>query len=143
MSQIKSGLVPPREFTVEEANAQLPRVAEIVPRLREAVTAYKFHAEQLADLREMWGPEIELAENQDHRDYTRHRAEASKWRAESERSLETLAALGVEIKDPFAGLVDFYGRVDGELVYLCWKEGERAVEHWHSLTEGFAGRKPL
>jgi hypothetical protein len=28
-------------------------------------------------------------------------------------------------------------------VLLCWELGEREVEHWHGLEEGFAGRKRL
>jgi hypothetical protein len=39
--------------------------------------------------------------------------------------------------------VDFYGRRDGEVVYLCWRDGEDRVAHWHTLGSGFAGRRPL
>jgi hypothetical protein len=28
-------------------------------------------------------------------------------------------------------------------VLLCWKLGENGITHWHSVTEGFAGRKPI
>jgi hypothetical protein len=28
-------------------------------------------------------------------------------------------------------------------VLLCWKLGEKDITHWHSTTEGFAGRKPI
>jgi hypothetical protein len=51
--------------------------------------------------------------------------------------------LGAVIKDPREGLVDFYGRVDGKLVWFCWKYGEEGVTHYHGLDEGFAGRKPI
>lgn len=58
-------------------------------------------------------------------------------------ALEGLAGLGIALKDPAAGLVDFYSYRDGQLVELCWKLGEPAVENWHRIGEGFAGRKPL
>ena len=29
------------------------------------------------------------------------------------------------------------------VVNLCWRYGERAVEFWHGMDEGFAQRKPL
>ena len=51
--------------------------------------------------------------------------------------------MGAVLKDPRTGLVDFYGQVDGKLVWLCWRYGEDAVTHYHGLDEGFASRKPI
>ena len=56
---------------------------------------------------------------------------------------EELASLGVEMKDPEIGLVDFPARLDGRIVYLCWKLGEETIDHWHELTTGFGGREPV
>jgi hypothetical protein len=54
-----------------------------------------------------------------------------------------LEELGVELKDPITGLVDFRAvRGDAE-VYLCWRLGEEHVAHWHDLEAGFAGRRAL
>lgn len=63
---------------------------------------------------------------------------------ELEALLRELAALGVEVKDPDAGLVDFRGRYRGREVYLCWRlsEGSR-IAFWHDLDAGFAGRKVI
>jgi hypothetical protein len=33
--------------------------------------------------------------------------------------------------------------MDNREVYLCWRLGEPAVEHWHELNAGFAGRQRL
>ena len=58
--------------------------------------------------------------------------------------LEELAKLGVEVKDPDQGLIDFRTMRDGREVYLCWKLGEGArILFWHDLETGFAGRRPL
>ena len=54
-----------------------------------------------------------------------------------------LKKLGVELKDYFTGLLDFYSLRDGREVYLCWKLGEQGITHWHTSSEGFAGRKPV
>ena len=51
--------------------------------------------------------------------------------------------LGAIVKDPDEGLVDFPARHDGEDVLLCWRVGEDEVAWWHTLEDGFAGRKPL
>jgi hypothetical protein len=56
-----------------------------------------------------------------------------------------LEEVGVQVKDLDRGLIDFpahHPDLD-ETVLLCWQLGEEAVEYWHGLEEGFAGRKPL
>jgi hypothetical protein len=50
---------------------------------------------------------------------------------------------GIEVKDLDLGLIDFPGVREGEEVWLCWRVGEDAVEWWHGLEEGYAGRKPI
>lgn len=52
-------------------------------------------------------------------------------------------ALGVVVKDPRAGLCDFYGHIAGKLVCLCWRYGEQTITHYHDIDAGFAGRKPI
>ena len=54
-----------------------------------------------------------------------------------------LDEMGVVLKHPLEGLVDFYSYRDGELIELCWKLGEDRVSHWHRIGEGFPGRKAL
>jgi hypothetical protein len=56
---------------------------------------------------------------------------------------EDVGRLGGVIKDLEMGLVDFPHLRDGEVVNLCWRHGETAIEYWHGLDEGFAKRKPL
>jgi hypothetical protein len=57
-----------------------------------------------------------------------------------ERELEKL---GIVLKDRRLGLIDFPGEVDGRRVWLCWRLGEPAVQFWHDLDAGYAGRQPL
>ncbi len=60
--------------------------------------------------------------------------------------LETLAKIqetGCVVKDLEEGLVDFPSVVEGQEAFLCWKLGEKRIEYWHGLEEGFAGRKRL
>ena len=75
------------------------------------------------------------------------------WRADTERverltteireGLGKIVELGGAPKDLGLGLVDFLHMRDGREVNLCWKYGEREIQHWHGLDEGYAGRKPL
>lgn len=57
--------------------------------------------------------------------------------------VDKLEELGVVLKDLDLGLLDFPSEREGEEVLLCWHVGEGSVESWHSLEEGFAGRKPI
>jgi hypothetical protein len=41
------------------------------------------------------------------------------------------------------GLLDFYGRIEGRLVWLCWRYGEDKLDHYHELDSGFSGRRPI
>ena len=51
--------------------------------------------------------------------------------------------LGGVVMDYDRGCFDFYGEVNGEIVYLCWKRGEPELRHWHRLDEGFAERHTI
>ena len=71
-----------------------------------------------------------------------HRRPSDPVAREIEALLREIAELGVEVKDPDQGLIDFRTTRRGREVYLCWKlgEGER-IAFWHDLETGFAGRK--
>ena len=56
--------------------------------------------------------------------------------------LKDIAELGVEVKDPDRGLIDFRSERRGREFYLCWQIGEgNRIAYWHDLESGFAGRK--
>jgi hypothetical protein len=63
--------------------------------------------------------------------------------ARVESGLKEIVAMGGAPKDLDLGLVDFAHRRDGRVVNLCWKWGERAIDWWHELDEGYGARKPL
>ena len=121
-----------RHYTLEEANAALPWVAETLVRLRAAREGLSDEEarEALAEA----GPQ---------------NGGGDPGRVVSEAFLELRAALvrlqeaEVVLRDLDRGLVDFPAVRDGREVYLCWLEGEDAIGHWHDLEAGFAGREPL
>jgi hypothetical protein len=74
----------------------------------------------------------------------------AKQRAEMEvhlkRVRETVAeidAIGVQVKDLDSGQLDFPCRLDDQIVLLCWRVGELAIGHWHTMEAGFKGRQPV
>ena len=129
-----------RHFTPEEANAALPHVRPLV---EELVARRRAHVEALGRQEELEGsikgngggiPPATLAEAASIVD-----GEAR----ELARIVDELDALGIQVKDIDTGLVDFPAVRRGETVLLCWKLGEDEVAWWHTLEDGFAGRRPL
>ena len=71
------------------------------------------------------------------------RTELEKHIQRARETVQEIDEIGVQIKDLDTGLLDFPCRVDDEVVLLCWKSGETAIEHWHTVESGFQGRQPI
>jgi hypothetical protein len=57
--------------------------------------------------------------------------------------LDGLEELGIVLRDPARGLIDFPAVHLGRQVHLCWQLGEDDIGWWHFPEDGFAGRHPL
>ena len=122
-------------FTIEEANALLPSVKNIlgkIQRTHKNLSRFRKQAKKAAEAAEQGGGGI--AEGVLYAKLltglTSHIAE--------------LEELGVQIKDFERGLVDFPSLREGRVVLLCWQLGEGdQLEWWHDVDAGFAGRTPL
>ena len=133
----------PRIFTVREAN-------ELIPRLEEAMRDYDAIRERLRrvkskmDVLEMiWGEELQSPANPDHREHQHYLKEVDAAKQDFDAVTRRLSDMEVVPKSLDQGLVDFYGVIDRRLVFLCWKRGEKAVDYYHGLEDGFAGRRPI
>ena len=73
----------------------------------------------------------------------RRKAEKAKAEQRAKDALAEIDSIGVQVKDLDIGLLDFPCEVDGRVILLCWKLGEKSITHWHGTDEGFAGRKPI
>ena len=62
-----------------------------------------------------------------------------------EGNLLELDEMGCFFKDGnfSVGLVDFPSQIDGETVFLCWRSDESGLSWYHTIDEGFQGRRPL
>ena len=74
---------------------------------------------------------------------SRLKSEREKAAQRVQDAMAEIDAMGVQVKDLDIGLLDFPCEVDGQTILLCWKLGENAITHWHGVSEGFAGRKPV
>jgi len=130
----------PKIFSIEEASRLIPLIRELLQRLR--TLREKIEAQKLEmDLFEIVGAPrqgifVELG-------MTKEMVLLNDMAGEFNKHLEELESMGCQVKGLDQGLVDFFAVRDGQLIYLCWKEGEDAVQFWHTLDGGFQGRKPL
>ena len=125
-------------FTPADANRVLPLVRSIVADL-----VADFGRMRDVD-RERRALEVESSGSANgSRRIEELKGEAAERRRRIEGYLKELTDLGVEVKDPERGLLDFPAEKDGRAIYLCWQMGEPSVAHWHAVDKGFADRRPI
>ena len=133
--------MPERYWQPHEVEALIPRLTEIMDRVRAA----QAEAEEARAWLSAEQERITLAGG--------GVLDQASWRAAQERQegraavvregLEAIEGLGGVTKDLEMGLVDFLHLRKDREVNLCWKYGETKITHWHGLDEGYARRKPL
>jgi hypothetical protein len=132
-----------RTFSLAEASAILEQVIKpAVERLAARIAA----AEKVQT-------EIEVAQlvvttgaapaNPDRAELDRLEQRHQQILGEIRAEAEAIQATGGILKDARSGLVDFFAILDGKLVCLCWKRGEDRIRYWHTIEDGFRGRRPL
>jgi hypothetical protein len=130
-----------RTYTVEEANSELPRVRRIVAQIAE-LSALLPELEDQARIAEYESKRAGASpENRERQQQARDAAAGAEM--ELLKAVANLNGMGIQLKGPLEGLIDFPSYREGELVELCWKLGEERVEHWHRIGEGYGGRKKL
>ena len=121
-------------YELEEARSPLPLVSKIVSDIVKITGSMKEVYLEIRKAAEEGAERDRLEELQDR---------LHEIADERTDFFEELSGLGVEMKDPNVGLVDFPALLDDRVVYLCWKLGEATIDHWHELTTGFSGREPV
>jgi len=130
-----------RTFTFDEAQDLLPVLESL---LRTSIDGKKLieavDAEFLTTQRRVFisgGMSLNIVH------FAKRKAEREKAIQRVKDAMNEIDAMGVQVKDLDIGLLDFPCEVDGQVVLLCWKLGATAITHWHGVSEGFAGRKPI
>lgn len=126
-----------RRFTIEQADAELPRLQALIERLQRIALTLRAERDAFAATHRLDASEVPVGRLLAERPELRRIVE------ELDAAIGAIQRLGVELKDAELGLIDFPAVVDGEAVYLCWQFGEDRVRFWHHRSEGFAGRRPL
>lgn len=130
-----------KTFTIDEAQSLLPLLESLLKRASEGKRAAQEIESELTELgRRIYlagGMRVNLAET------GRKRTEMEAHLQRVQESIAEIDSIGVQVKDVEAGLLDFPCRVDDQVVLLCWRMGETSIEHWHTIEDGFQGRKPV
>jgi hypothetical protein len=121
-----------RHYSAEQANAALPWVRERLERLRVAREGLNDREARAA-----------LSEAGPSNGGGSPGQVVSAAFLTMRSTLTELREMEVVLRDLDRGLVDFPSLRAGREVYLCWQEGEDAVEHWHEADAGHDGRRPL
>lgn len=132
-----------RTFTLNEANAMIPALEKRLVHIMELRSAQKMLSKDVQDLHDIWGEQILDEKNMDHKFYSEKAKRRNEVSALLAQEVEKINILGCVVKDIDNGLVDFYFDMGGELVFLCWRTGEKQISHWHGLDTGFNNRQPL
>lgn len=124
-----------RYFSLEEAEAKIPRLEEIFGRvvgLKEQVQkkAASYH-------------HLEKNKISNPVDVLIAKGQADFLVSQIKETLHEVVDMGAVPKglDPY--LVDFPTKVGEDDVFLCWRFGEKFISYYHSLEEGFNNRKFL
>lgn len=130
-----------KTFTLDEAQSLLPVLESLLKRAIDGKRAAEEVETELSELsRRIYlsgGMRVDLPQ------VARQRAEMESHLERVRESLSEIDSIGVQVKDLDAGLLDFPFRLDEGIVLLCWRMGETAIDHWHTVESGFQGRQPV
>lgn len=135
-----------RFYSLDNANALLPELAEVVGRLRD-------QRDELVGLRDAYrdregavfhGVITESVDDEvDDPELRRLRLRMRGIVDQMQADVAWLDERSIVLRDIGTGLLDLPALVSGRQVWLCWRLGETGIGFWHGTDEGFAGRRPL
>lgn len=124
-----------RYFSLEEAEAKIPRLEEIFGRViglqeqvqRKAASYHRLEKNQISN-----PVDVLIAKGQ-----------VDFLVSQIKETLREVVDMGAVPKglDPY--LVDFPAKVEDRDIFLCWRFGEKFISYHHNLEEGYKSRKLL
>lgn len=129
---------PMRLMTLEEVNQLVPAMESHIQELHRLRDELSRKEVEIDALELVADPKKRKAKVLDEKldDYNRSVAHFYEVVDEIQRK-------GGLLKDLDLGLVDFYTRHEGRVVYLCWRLGEKEIKFWHEIGRGYRDRQPL
>lgn len=135
-----------RYFTVEQANALVPELAQRMKLVLQLHVHLRTMCRALLRDGVRVTPEsLASGEQPDVAGNARLRVQHARGLFETvKEAIAGIEALGAVVKDVEQGLVDLPSWLDGaKEVLLCWKVGEPSIEWFHDTDAGFSGRQRI
>jgi len=132
----------PRLFTLAEAQRLVPLIRDRLGRIQDLYAQYDACRKDLSVLR-LVSSSGSGPDNPDTRRLADLQQRESELLEQMRGAQDEVLRTGCVPKSFREGLIDFFALKDGCLVFLCWKQGEDAIETWHTLEGGFSGRMPI
>ncbi|HLY07893.1 MAG TPA: DUF2203 domain-containing protein [Planctomycetota bacterium] len=133
----------PRIYTAREANALLPKLSRAFDEIDEVRQRLKTIKGKIDVLEMIWGEEVQAETNPDHKEHAHYLEEIEQAKKDYDAAGRRIGEFEAVVKSIEQGLVDFYGVIESRLVFLCWKRGEKSIEFYHHLEDGFPGRQSI
>lgn len=129
-----------RFYAIDEANAAIPEVERILVALRDQREELIARRDKVVELSP---PDDETATPRIEEQIRLLRLSMQGLIDQMQAGVARLVELDITLRDISTGLIDFPALVTGRPIWLCWRLGESAVEHWHAHDEGYDSRRPL
>ncbi len=133
----------PKVFTLQEATIMIPRLEELLGELLAKKKKMQKSHDDLLVLDLIAGDRLHDYQSRDGKDYLEKSAELESLVLSFEEDIMKINQAGCFLRDLERGVVDFFYVHNRELVYLCWKKGEKKINYYHDLDDRDRHRKPL
>ena len=130
----------PRHFTLEEANAMLPWLAETFSALMPIREELVQEQERLLVMMRGGRGNGSSSHGMEITELPR---KVDRLTEDLQRVAREISQRGIIVRDIGRWLVDFPYMREGREVYLCWVRGELEIGFWHETDTGFGNRQPI
>ena len=129
-----------RHYTLEEANATLPWLEEVLSHMVPLRERLESQQKELMSLMQHRSGNGAVSHDQEIEEAERTQDDLAR---QLRQDLQEITDRGILVRDIVRGLVDFPSVREGQAILLCWLRGEPQIDYWHGTNEGFASRKRL
>lgn len=129
-----------KRFSIEEANAMLPLVRSIASDIGEV---FRSVTSRRSDLHRLLRKGSRTAGSVYEAEMAESRADLQEEYDRIWHYREELESLGVYLRHPEDGLIEFPSTLDGREVYLCWQLGEEQIRYWREADPASSPKQLL
>ena len=129
-----------RQYTLEEANATLPWLEEVLARMVPLREQLGSQQNELMSLMQHRSGNGVTSNDQEIEESQRTQDDLAR---QLRQDLQEITDRGIMVRDIVRGLVDFPSEREGQTIFLCWLRGEPQIDYWHGTNEGFGSRRRL